>query len=350
MRQNAADIERVIRDEIVSGHYPPGAKLPTQWELMNRFQSSRGTIHKVLTNLAADGFVKSRKKGGTQVLPEPPFLNVVGMVFPCRPEEGIWSPYWHLLRQFAERNDHPSLRLRILFAGHGQKTHPDFQALEDEIVHHRLAGLIFASMPVMLAATSVLATDHLIRVAVMDAPHFMGQTTGVWFDYDSYLDEVVAWMRARKTRRLAVIHSCEGALGEWQQPDFAGRLRRAGIRLEKKWVQSVSKNCLQTVPHLVALLFSEKQNEMPDTLFIADDTIRAAVLDGLGELPRSTRTKIKVLAHANFPVSDPIRKGISLIGFNIGKLFDTLLSCYCDRRQNASLSTLRLIAPEIQNS
>ena len=52
-----------------------GERLPTEAELAIFFGASRPTINKVLRSLAQDGFLETRKRGGTVVL-EPKGINI----------------------------------------------------------------------------------------------------------------------------------------------------------------------------------------------------------------------------------------------------------------------------------
>ncbi|MGE8539650.1 MAG: FadR/GntR family transcriptional regulator [Acinetobacter sp.] len=64
-------------DNIQSGHLPIGEKLPTELELIEKFEVSRSVIREVITELRSLGFVETRHGIGTFVkenLPEQSFL------------------------------------------------------------------------------------------------------------------------------------------------------------------------------------------------------------------------------------------------------------------------------------
>jgi GntR family phosphonate transport system transcriptional regulator len=64
-------IAETLRGEIAGGHYPPGAKLPTEAELGRRFGVNRHTVRHALSELAADGTVHSRRGAGVFVAARP---------------------------------------------------------------------------------------------------------------------------------------------------------------------------------------------------------------------------------------------------------------------------------------
>jgi DNA-binding GntR family transcriptional regulator len=58
---------QVLKQEIVTGVYPVGARLPTEAELCSRFRVSRYTVREALRQMRTDGLVVSRRGAGTTV-------------------------------------------------------------------------------------------------------------------------------------------------------------------------------------------------------------------------------------------------------------------------------------------
>ena len=71
-RQIAQQIEKEIRDRTLH----PGDKLPTEWELTERFGVNRHTIRRALSALAEAGVVRAEQGRGTFV------------------QEGLIAPIW----------------------------------------------------------------------------------------------------------------------------------------------------------------------------------------------------------------------------------------------------------------
>ncbi|MCR5879768.1 FadR/GntR family transcriptional regulator [Phenylobacterium sp. J367] len=61
-------VVRALGSEIISGRYPPGANLPSEPELLTRFQISRPILREALKTLAAKGLVVQKTRVGTRVL------------------------------------------------------------------------------------------------------------------------------------------------------------------------------------------------------------------------------------------------------------------------------------------
>jgi GntR family transcriptional regulator len=63
-----ARIEETIATEIAQGEYRPGDQLPTEDELLQRFQVSRITVRRAIQNLVSRGLLEIRRGLGTFVL------------------------------------------------------------------------------------------------------------------------------------------------------------------------------------------------------------------------------------------------------------------------------------------
>ena len=57
-----------LRDEILRGERPLGSLMPTEYELIDAFSVSRITARRALDELAASGYVKRRRRVGTEVV------------------------------------------------------------------------------------------------------------------------------------------------------------------------------------------------------------------------------------------------------------------------------------------
>jgi GntR family transcriptional regulator len=62
-----AQVESAMARSIADGTWPPGAQLPAEEGLMERFQVSRTTVRKAVQNLAGRGLVEIRRGKGTYV-------------------------------------------------------------------------------------------------------------------------------------------------------------------------------------------------------------------------------------------------------------------------------------------
>lgn len=61
-------VARALGGEILSGVYPPGAKLPSEAEMLSRFGVSRTVLREAFKTLTAKGLIVSKTRVGTTVL------------------------------------------------------------------------------------------------------------------------------------------------------------------------------------------------------------------------------------------------------------------------------------------
>ncbi len=58
-------LENILREKIMSGAFAPGARLPTEFELVRQFGVSRITVRQALTTLVKEGLIERRQGRGT---------------------------------------------------------------------------------------------------------------------------------------------------------------------------------------------------------------------------------------------------------------------------------------------
>ena len=62
-----ARIRTDLEGKIRSGEWPPGARIPTEWELTAQYDCARMTVHRAISALVAAGLIERRKKAGSFV-------------------------------------------------------------------------------------------------------------------------------------------------------------------------------------------------------------------------------------------------------------------------------------------
>ena len=64
-------LREIIRRRILSGTYPPGARLPRDVDLATELGCARTTVQRAMRALADEGLIERKRKGGTRVLERP---------------------------------------------------------------------------------------------------------------------------------------------------------------------------------------------------------------------------------------------------------------------------------------
>lgn len=106
-----------IEDNILTGRWPPGHKIPSEQLLTEQYGCSRMTVNKVLTQLARAGLVLRRRKTGSVVLPQNS-QSAILEIYDIRDEVvALGLPYRHAIversTRSADREERATLNLSI---------------------------------------------------------------------------------------------------------------------------------------------------------------------------------------------------------------------------------------------
>ena len=102
-----------IRDQIVSGAWPPGHRIPYEHELARRYQCSRMTVNKALSALARAGLIERRRRSGSFVR-RPALQSAVLEIHDIRTEvEALRLPYRYALTSRERRPATAADRARL---------------------------------------------------------------------------------------------------------------------------------------------------------------------------------------------------------------------------------------------
>lgn len=71
-------LSQILRQRILRGDFSPGEKIPSEWQLSQTFNVSRGTVRKAIDTLLHEGLLRTEQGQGTYVVEDPwhnrPFL------------------------------------------------------------------------------------------------------------------------------------------------------------------------------------------------------------------------------------------------------------------------------------
>lgn len=136
-------VEKYVRQKIVSGGWPAGAKVPSDAELSTELGVSYMTVKTVLSRLAGEGLLNRKRRAGTRVSDGVACGNV-GVVFRSESLQGMGTNYYRSMfghvRDLIEANGYRC----ILAAGHGE-TEERFRnsiSLFDTVTAKQTVGVI----------------------------------------------------------------------------------------------------------------------------------------------------------------------------------------------------------------
>lgn len=307
------EMTKRLRDRIVSGLLPPGARLPTRQQLSQEFGVSLATVQSAMQRLAEEGFVIARQRAGTVVSPRPPYLSRYALAcFGPRAARDT-SVYWRALAEAAERfNSHDDSCVLLFDQLVVHEDCEPYVKLRSSIERHLLGGVIFPNAPNALPDTPVLLEPHIHRVAVMPTFRKVPGVVGLIYNQQAYYRRAIEYLADRGCRRVAVI-AVRFPVYEF---DFlAAELVRHGLITRPAWIQSTAFS-YESAWHCAVGIFDRSVAERPDGLLILDDHYVEGATEGLASLGLHGDGDVAVVAHANFPLPTPARMHAARIGWD----------------------------------
>jgi len=330
-------IERVLRDNILTGFWGPGRQLPTHHELLKKFGTSKATIQRALDRLIADGFVEACRGHGRFVSPRPPHLNDYALIFAGTPAELNWGGFSQTLSSSADAMARTGTRKLPPFYGiHGHTDSEDYQRLLHAIQRQRLAGLIFTTNPGYMAGDPLLELPGIPRVTVLPEPVDQFATAVVALDQAGFCNRAVDYLADRGRKRIAVLF--HGGWGELlkQEDDFLLAMQRRGLVQEPYWRQYLNVFHPTGICRAVHLLMHAGQAQRPDALIIADDTMMDSAINGLFAAGIRVPQDLEVLGHANFPVkATPVP--VKRLGFDSRRVLEACIGSIDAQRRGETV-------------
>ena len=288
-----------LRNQILSGAYLPGSKLPFQAELAKSFQVSGLTIQQAMQRLAREGFVLARRRLGTMVAPKLPHLHNLALVLPHDPvSDDYFSRFFTVLsnsaRYLQNEQDRP---INVLHNINRHSDVEDRQQLLDLINAHQLAGIIFATTPFLLEGTPILEQKGIPRVAIMAIatyPH----VPAIAFDMQSFIRRAFDHLQSRGRRRIAVLAPPGTDLFDAR---FDAEIAKRGLNCPPHWRQLILQQGAVGACNCARLLMQRPTDTRPDGLIITDDNLVEHALAGLIAEQIRMPTDLELVVHCNFP-------------------------------------------------
>ncbi len=307
-----------LKQQIVSGHFKPGERLPPRTEFEQTYKATPNTIQRAFHRLAAEGFVESQSRQGTFVAAAPPHLSNYALLIYSKRIPGDWqNNFWATLDRVGRelsRNTSKNISVRPCIAPefHSQ----EYEDLLADIRAHRLAGLIYCFPPDLAVGTPLIDNPGLPSVSLMD--HRQANIPSIALNGRQFLTRAFEYFVDRGRRRIAVIFP----------PNSYDRLPRSlmdiagehGITLDETWLQSVDLLNPQWADNLVRLLMRGSAADRPDGLLVGDDNLLDFACRGLIKSGVRVPDDLEVVGHANFPLAGADLLPVCRLGFDVHQM------------------------------
>ncbi len=342
MASKHATIVEEIKRQIIDSVFVPGARLPSQLALSEKFGVAGVTVQMALKQLEREGFIETRSRTGTFVVETPPHINQYALVFTFDPRaqfvEERWSRYYQAWTQAAVGFQHRTgLRMLML---HGIDEHAesaDRQRLMAEIARQRLAGLIFTNQPFRVTGTPILDQPGLPRVAVSTAQQYP-HVPVVTFDGALWIDKALDHLATLGRRRVAM-------LDFGMEAEFVARLKAGlaarGMISHPCWTQYVNLRRPEGARHAVELLMRDR--ERPDALLVEDDNFVEHALAGISASGVRAPEDVAIVGHANFPAPPAKLLPVRLLGYDVNAVLQTCVDLIDRQRRGERVPGLTVL-------
>jgi len=339
VKKNA--IAEAMRRQIVAGRLPPGARLPTRRGLARHHGVSVNTVQDALSELAHDGLVVAHGRRGAFVAKRLPHLARCGLVLPPlsdRPDHVSHKPFYAALRTEALRQrQRDNLELKIYENVVGHANDPQFLRLADDLRRCQLAGLIvmdpgmFAAMPLTQLRQVNLP---IVSISATAGPDFLR----VHPNQEQMIEQALDYFATHGRRRIAVLDQ-----GPWHWEFIQAALAQRGLETRPSWLQFVPAAARETARGMMRLLLQGR--ELPEGLFIADDSLVEPATAGLRDEGGGQSNPIDVVALGNFPAPTRSHVPCHRIGFDVREVLATCVHLIQQRRQGESVPAVTEITP-----
>ncbi len=329
------EIVLAIRRRIASGEWSPGARLPTQRELRRELNANIVTVGRAIDQLRLDGFLDTQGARGTFVTAHPPHLFRYALVFASHPSDPNWPRHWEALAKEAAKlhRDGP-VEIPIYYDVDTDRrgTSGDFERLTEDVLAHRLAGLIFASHPWVVKKTPILDEPGIPRVAMMEPNADYPGVAAVVTAGDLVL-RALDYLAAKGRKRLGVLTLPEKVAGT---ADLIRRQAAArGLETRPYWIQSVGSRMPISAQACIHMMMRDGQVDRPDALLVTDDNLVEYATAGLVDAGVRVPTDVDVVVHCNFPWPTPSVVPVRRIGYDAAQSLRACLSSIDLQRQGS---------------
>ncbi len=336
-------IVETLRREIREGLYPPGRQIPTEAEILQRFNVSRITVRRALQELATEGLLIGQKGRGTFVNPSP-YAIALNVLFVHASESPITYPYTHLLMEGIQqysRAGHP-FRLELLPLPEIHQQSPDDASVEELLAYDPMDGVI--AMPRIRPEVLQRLADKGIPLVIVGNRRFLNAPPGVIVDSGptSAREMGLRHLKEIGRRRIAVVGAdvigggtakdrIIDTMRDLSLPFDPARYEPAGWGINPG--KQAALQLLSRCPDL-------------DAIFTSDDMQALGVLQAMSDLGRRVPDDVAVMGLGNL-LGDHSHSGLTTIDVRISDLGLTAARCLHRLVEKKPVEPVNLVPPRL---
>ncbi len=337
-------ISRAIEQEIADGVLPPGAQLPTEAQLMERFGVSRITVRRALQGLTQEGTLIARQGSGTFVNPSH-MASVYNLLFIHASESPISYPYTaHILEGVRRVADvmPPPFRVHLAAMPPIQQQSADDTAIEEQVAYTRCRGVI--SLARLHPAAMKRLTEAGVAVVMIGGLHFVDLPEGVMgigIGVAEVLEEALTYMKAAGRRKIAIVR------GETTDSSLSNqRLMRTSTRLGLSIPPSQLEYAMEWGANSGARAMARLLERCPDldAVIAGDDLIALGALHTLWKRGIKVPEQVALLGMGNL-LGEHSHCGISTLDLQLRQQGELAAHSILQRLHGQPVKPVHLVQP-----
>jgi DNA-binding LacI/PurR family transcriptional regulator len=297
-----------MRQNVISGKWSCGEKLPPYTSLEKMFPVSRVTLHRAVSRLQREGFLNGFERKGVYVSENPPHLKRVALLLGSPEKHNRFSAI--LARDSAVIAKEKGYEIVVL--AHQNRGFYDVEEAEEllaDLALNRYAGMIVAIDPEGSPLPSIFDTG-IPKVYMIPGSHKDGFT--ITLDNKALAYNAMKWLKDNGAKRIAIL-----GYGRDNPPvlQYArNMIGEFGFESRPEWVLGIQNEEL-TEP-ITRLIFATGRGQRPDGLFIADDNFTEYVAHGIMACGIKVPGELKIISHCNWSMPPKRLVPMELIGFD----------------------------------
>lgn len=322
-------ILELLRDRIVCGEFPPGAKLPNRPELLKEYSVSVSAFQKCINQLIDWGFLESRGMYGMCVTVNPPHLSNFAVLLPLN-HLGLHSTvdtFIAVLKKTLEKYmiDHPGVSFSFYYTGSYSLPHlEEWERFAGDVRLGLVAGAIsvFAAPPEEFQGRLNGFPVVVLSRRRQDSPHPYPQ---VEFDLVELFRMQLGKLEAAGCRQVgALLYANASAeklieiikISEKSKCDTPRR-NLLGMDSEN------NRNILSA--NMIELLFYSASGQFPDGLIVSNENFLPLVFEVFGRLGIVPGKDVKIVSHCNMPSLNHLYSSVDYVCFNVEETLNTVM-------------------------
>jgi len=333
-----------LRRRILCGEFPPGTRLPTRVKLCATLRTNAVTLQKAINLLINQGLIRADGARGTFVADPVLAPQHYALAFPWSRQEDTCQ-FFRALQQQAEQLTTPHRQITCFHEISGHTDTEDYLRLAGLVRSHRLAGIIFASIPFLVEGLPVLEEPGVPRVMISE-PTMRFPVPSVYPDLDGFSARALDAFAAAGRRRVAVITLAQAGDTDARFDKLVDLAAARGLQIQRPWLQAARLDSPYWARHAAELLFQADPTRRPDALLITDDNLVPAATAGVHAAGARAPEDVLVIAHTNFPYPTPAAVPVTRLGFDISHLLELCVE-RIDQQRRGEMPAASVLLPVV---